>query len=45
VKEDWLEDQAEFCLATGIAPSEYKNLTINEKAAFIKVHNRNNKRR
>jgi hypothetical protein len=28
---------AEFCLATRISPSEYKALTINELAAFMKI--------
>jgi hypothetical protein len=28
---------ATFCLATGIAPSEYKQLTVAEYAAFVKV--------
>jgi hypothetical protein len=28
---------AEFCRTFGISPSEYKALTINEYAAFIKI--------
>lgn len=28
---------AEFCRAFNISPSEYKALTINEYAAFIKI--------
>jgi hypothetical protein len=28
---------AEFCRATGISPSEYKALTLNEYKAFIKI--------
>lgn len=38
--EDALEDKALFCLKTGMAPSEYDNLTDRELAAFVKVFNR-----
>lgn len=37
-------EKAEFCLATGIAPSEYDNLTQVEVEAFIKVFNKMNKK-
>jgi len=30
-----LEDKAEFCLVTGVAPSEYDRLTDDERDAFI----------
>lgn len=33
----YFEEKAEFCLRTGIAPSEYDNLTKKETAAFIKI--------
>lgn len=38
-----LEDMAEFCLATGVSPESYWNMTQNEVDAFITVHNRNQK--
>jgi len=28
---------ADFCMATKISPSEYKALTMNEYAAFVKI--------
>lgn len=34
------ERKAHFCLALGIAPSEYDALTETEVAAFIREHNR-----
>jgi len=33
--------KAEFCLATGVQPSEYDGLTQYEIEAFIEQHNRN----
>jgi hypothetical protein len=30
---------AEFCLATKVSPSEYRQLTIEELKAFLKAHN------
>lgn len=30
-----LEAKAEFCLVTGVAPSEYDRLTDDEREAFI----------
>lgn len=38
------KNKAKFCLATGIAPSEYDNLTQVEIQEFIKEANRMNKR-
>ena len=34
-----LIDKAEFCLATGVQPSEYDQLTDDERAAFVQVAN------
>jgi len=31
---------AEFCLATGISPSEYKLLTLDELAEFMSAHSK-----
>lgn len=42
--EEQAEDKASFCLATGVAPSEYDKLTALERRFFIKVHNKNNKK-
>jgi hypothetical protein len=36
VREAQAERMARFCLATGIAPSEYKDLTLEEVRAFVK---------
>lgn len=36
--------KAEFCIATGVQPSEYEALTGYEVAAFIDVHNQASKR-
>lgn len=35
-----LIEKAEFCLTTGIQPSEYDNMTDDERAAFVTVANR-----
>lgn len=35
-----LEEKAEFCLATGIAPSEYDAFTDDEREVFIDTFNR-----
>lgn len=47
--EDLLVEQAKFkarfCLATGIAPSEYDNLTQIEINEFVKEFNRQNKKK
>lgn len=37
--------KAEFCLATGVQPSEYDELTMIEIEEFIKAANRRNKER
>lgn len=37
--EEEARAKAEFCLITGIAPSEYDALTDLEIHAFIEVHN------
>lgn len=34
-----LRAKAEFCLNTGIAPSEYDEMTDLERAVFTEVHN------
>jgi hypothetical protein len=39
-REERAERMAEFCLKTGIAPSEYKKLTLAETRAFVKVANK-----
>lgn len=39
-EEEELVRKAEFCLATGIAPSEYDAMTEDELAVFIEVYNR-----
>lgn len=38
-------DKAEFCLHIGIAPSEYDGLTLRERNAFVRVHNKMNQKR
>jgi hypothetical protein len=41
--DDWreqLEEKAEFCLATGIQPSEYDAMTDDEREVFIETWNR-----
>lgn len=47
--EDAVKEQARqkarFCLATGIAPSEYDNLTIIEINEFSREFERQNKRK
>lgn len=40
IDPDELDAKAEFCLTTGIAPSEYDRLTDAEIDAFIRAHNR-----
>lgn len=39
---DWeaLIDKAEVCIATGMQPSEYDQLTDDEREAFVEVVNR-----
>lgn len=37
--EDQLREKAEFCLATGIQPSEYDNMTDLERDIFIETWN------
>lgn len=39
------EEKANFCLNTGIQPTEYDSLTNVEVNAFIKVHNKINKKK
>lgn len=38
--EEYARQKADFCLALGVAPSEYDQLTDLEVAAFIEAHNR-----
>lgn len=45
IMEDQAEEMAWFCLGTGIAPSEYRQLTRIEVAAFVKVQTKMNKRK
>jgi hypothetical protein len=33
-------DKAEFCIVTGVQPSEYDELTDTERAAFVEVVNK-----
>lgn len=40
---DAAEDKAEFCLATGVPPSEYDLLSDVERDAFVRLVNRRNK--
>lgn len=40
INKERAEEKAAFCLATGVAPSEYDNLTQYEINAFIKEANR-----
>lgn len=37
---DQLEEKAEFCLSTGIQPSEYDAMTDDEREVFIETWNR-----
>lgn len=39
-----LEEMAEFCLATGMSPSVFWGLTMEEYNAFLIVNARNNKK-
>ena len=41
--EMW-ESKADFCLNLRIAPSEYDQMSIPERNAFVTVHNRLHKR-
>lgn len=43
-EQDSLERMAEFCLATGLAPSVYWGLTQDEYEAFVKVNKKRNKK-
>lgn len=43
--EERAQRKAEFCLATGVQPSEYEVLTGYEVAAFIEAHNKASKTR
>lgn len=44
VLKDQAKDKARFCLATGVQPSEYDELTEIEINAFIAEANRNAKK-
>lgn len=37
MRDDRAEQMAQFCVATGMAPSEYNRLTMRERAAFIEA--------
>lgn len=41
IAKERAKEKAEFCLATGVQPSEYENLTQLEIAAFIDQANKN----
>jgi hypothetical protein len=38
-RRNYCHDKATFCLATGVQPSEYDQLTDDERDAFIAVAN------
>jgi len=42
--DDWFERQAQFCLATGVQPSEYAAMTDRQVEVWIRVHNENTKK-
>lgn len=42
---DALREKAEFCLTTGVQPSEYDNMTDDERDAFIAVANARSRRK
>jgi len=42
---DYFEEQAWFCLITGISPEVYDNMTKPQIQAFIKVQNKINQKR
>lgn len=42
IAKERAKEKADFCLATGVAPSEYDNLTQYEINAFIEVANKRN---
>lgn len=39
-EQELLREKAEFCLTTGVQPSEYDNMTDDEREAFITEANR-----
>lgn len=39
-----LRDKAEFCLLTGVQPSEYDDLTDDERNAFVEAANKQAKK-
>lgn len=41
--DDWYERQAQFCLATGVQPSEFEAMTDRQVEVWIAVHNQNTK--
>lgn len=45
IAEEQARAKAEFCLATGIPPSEYDSLTQVEISAFVRQANRNAERK
>lgn len=45
IAEEQAKDKARFCLATGVPPSEYDNLTQIEINAFIEEANKRAKRK
>lgn len=38
-------EKAEFCMRTGVSPTEYDNMTLKELSAWIQVHNKIQKER
>lgn len=43
VEELELDQMAQFCLVTGLPPSVYWSLKVEEYEAIVRVHNRNQK--
>ncbi len=39
MREDRAMAMAQFCVATGMAPSEYQRLTFRERSAFVDAMN------
>lgn len=38
MSEDFDYQMAKFCIITGMAPSEYMNLTLGQRQAFIEAY-------
>lgn len=44
MRKRWADDLAAFVVTTGIAPSEYRQLTLLEREAIIAAHKRANRK-